>query len=250
MKRWVWLSGLLLAACGTFQHNAPVQERSPVISRENLPPVLPRAGAGGTPATPGSGVAHGADKPQVARPPSGPAFAGMAPPQAAAEDPVAVATPLRGEAGAATPAKPAAAAGPKPSLALATPGGPSAAALPPLDWVWPVDTPMVQPYSEATKGVDFTGALGQPVRAVANGEVSYVTNSLRGYGLMVVIRHDKGYLSVYAHNRKALVKEGQHVERGQRIAEMGSSDSKDVTLHFELRHQGRPLDPAQVFPGR
>lgn len=252
MKRlsgiFLWLAvSVLLASCGTFPHNAPVQERSPVISREGLPRSGSASGAGSSGA---AAASRNPDKPPVVRPPSGSAIAGLAPPQPApgVDDPVAVATPLRSE-GSAAPARAAAASPGKPSLALAAPSS-AVAGLPALDWMWPVDTPMTQTYSESSKGVDFTGVLGQPVRAAAAGEVAYVTNSLRGYGLMVVVRHDKGYLSVYAHNRRVVVKEGQRVERGQRIAEMGSSDNKDAVLHFELRHQGRPLDPVQVFPGR
>ncbi|MDE3010944.1 MAG: peptidoglycan DD-metalloendopeptidase family protein [Pseudomonadota bacterium] len=152
---------------------------------------------------------------------------------------MAVATPLRAEG----EQRPAAAVRKAPVLA-------GTAALPALEWGWPVDTPIVVAYSDSAKGIDFSGATGLAVRAAAAGEVSYVGSSLRGYGLMVVIKHDKGYLSVYAHNHRIAVKLGQRVERGQKIAEMGNTDSKDVTLHFELRHQGRPLDPAQVLPAR
>jgi lipoprotein NlpD len=159
-------------------------------------------------------------------------------------------TASRSPAGNARERSLAAAQPPAKSALPAPANGASSALLPTLEWNWPVDTPIVQPYSELRKGIDFGGALGQPVRAAAAGLVSYVGDSLRGYGRMVVLKHDKGYISVYAHNRQILVKDGDHVERGQRIAEMGNSDSNDVVLHFELRHQGRPLDPSRVLPGR
>jgi lipoprotein NlpD len=232
-----------------------VQDRSPLIPHQVLAPTTSRATAGPAAAPPRAAAAV----PVVPRPAQS-ATAGLTPPEAVApvraDDPVAVATPLRGDAGvaAASPgaaaASPGAATGgmPRERLALLAPDHSSS--LPELAWTWPVDTPISQAYSETRKGVDFAGALGQPVRAAAAGVVSYVGNSLRGYGRMVVIKHDKGYLSVYAHNREILVKEGDRVERGQRVAEMGNSDSSEVVLHFELRHQGKPLDPSQILPGR
>lgn len=248
--RWlVPALAVLLAACGTVPHTAPVQERSPVISRETVPPVLGRASEAApalppAPATPSTGgSARTQEHPVLPRPPSGPATAGMMPPQAlaSADPPVAIATPLRPDGGRSN------GAAQHPATA---PAGAANGALPALEWSWPVDTPISQTYSEAAKGIDFSGAAGQPVRAAAAGEVIYVGNSLRGYGRLVVVKHDKGYSSVYAHNRQILVKEGQHVERGQRIAEMGNSDSKEVTLHFELRRLGHPLDPTQILPPR
>lgn len=119
-----------------------------------------------------------------------------------------------------------------------------------LNWTWPSDLPISQPFSEARKGVDFTGPAGQPVQAVASGVASYLGNSLRGYGQMVVIKHDQGFISVYANNSKILVKEGQKIERGQKIAETGHADGSDLALHFELRQQGKPLDPGSFFPAR
>jgi lipoprotein NlpD len=119
-----------------------------------------------------------------------------------------------------------------------------------LNWVWPTDLPIAQPFSDARKGVDFSGPAGQPVKAVANGIASYLGSSLRGYGQMVVIKHDEGFISVYANNSKILVKEGQKIEKGQKIAETGHADGSDLALHFELRQQGKPLDPIALFPQR
>jgi lipoprotein NlpD len=119
-----------------------------------------------------------------------------------------------------------------------------------LNWAWPTDLPIAQPFSESRKGVDFSGVAGQPVKAVANGIANYIGNSLRGYGQMVVIKHDQGFISVYANNSKILVKEGQKIEKGQKIAETGHADGSDLALHFELRQQGKPLDPSSLFPVR
>jgi len=119
-----------------------------------------------------------------------------------------------------------------------------------LNWAWPTDLPIAQPFSDARKGVDFSGPAGQPVKAVANGIASYLGSSLRGYGQMVVIKHDEGFISVYANNSKILVKEGQKIEKGQKIAETGHADGSDLALHFELRQQGKPLDPKALFPPR
>jgi lipoprotein NlpD len=119
-----------------------------------------------------------------------------------------------------------------------------------VNWTWPTDLPIAQPFTEARKGVDFLGTAGQPVRAAANGVASYLGNSLRGYGQMVVIKHDQGFISVYANNSKILVKEGQKIEKGQKIAETGHADGSDLALHFELRQQGKPLDPSSLFPPR
>lgn len=123
-------------------------------------------------------------------------------------------------------------------------------ALPPISWVWPSDLPVAQGFSEARKGIDFAGAAGQPVRSVANGVATYVGNSLRGYGQMLVVKHDQGFISVYANNSKILVKEGQKIERAQKIAETGHADGSDIALHFEIRQQGKPLDPSSLFPPR
>jgi lipoprotein NlpD len=120
----------------------------------------------------------------------------------------------------------------------------------PVNWAWPTDLSISLPFSDARKGVDFSGPAGQPVKAVANGIASYLGSSLRGYGQMVVIKHDEGFISVYANNSKILVKEGQKIEKGQKIAETGHADGSDLALHFELRQQGKPLDPKALFPPR
>jgi lipoprotein NlpD len=94
------------------------------------------------------------------------------------------------------------------------------------------------------------GALGEPVLAAADGRVVYVGAGLRGYGNLIIVKHNATYLTAYAHNQTLLVKEDQTVRRGQKIAEMGSSDADRVKLHFEVRRQGKPVDPSRYLPAR
>ena len=120
-----------------------------------------------------------------------------------------------------------------------------------VPWIWPVSAKLTSPFSEAgNKGFNFAGKAGDPVVAAGDGKVVYAGAGLRGYGELVIIKHNATYLSAYAHNRKILVKEGQQVTRGQKIAEMGNTDSDSVKLHFEIRKQGKPVDPAQYLPKR
>jgi lipoprotein NlpD len=118
-------------------------------------------------------------------------------------------------------------------------------------WAWPAAGPILAPFNEATnKGLDIGGKAGDPVYAAGDGRVVYAGNGLRGYGNLVIIKHSELFLSAYAHNQALLVKEGQVVKRGQRIAEMGSTDSDRVKLHFEIRRQGKPVDPSKWLPSK
>jgi lipoprotein NlpD len=108
---------------------------------------------------------------------------------------------------------------------------------------WPAKGKVTDDFSEKTKGIDIAGKLGDPVTAASEGKVVYAGNSLRGYGNLVIIKHDNTYLTAYAHNRTLLVKEGDAVKKGQRIAEMGDTDATSVKLHFELRVNGKPVNP-------
>ena len=121
-----------------------------------------------------------------------------------------------------------------------------------LDWAWPVQGKVLSGFNESagSKGVDIAGTQGQPVLAAAAGKVVYSGNGLRGYGKLVIVKHNKTYLSAYAHNSQILVKEGQEVTKGQKIAEMGSTDTDQVKLHFEIRKLGKPIDPAKYLPER
>ena len=119
-----------------------------------------------------------------------------------------------------------------------------------VDWVWPAKGKLVTGFSDTAnlKGIDIAGKSGQPVLASASGKVVYAGTGLRGYGKLIIIKHSKSFLSAYAHNKDILVKEGQQVARGQKIAEMGSSDSDQVKLHFEIRRLGKPTDPLKYLP--
>jgi lipoprotein NlpD len=117
-----------------------------------------------------------------------------------------------------------------------------------IDWLWPTKGKVVGNFSEnGNKGLDIGGVTGQSIVAAAGGKVIYSGSDLRGYGKLVIIKHSKNYLSVYAHNSQILVKEGQQVSRGQKIAEMGNSDSSSVKLHFEIRRQGKSVDPVKYL---
>lgn len=117
-----------------------------------------------------------------------------------------------------------------------------------IEWIWPTEGRISSHFSESTKGMDISGKTGQPVLASASGKVVYSGTGLRGYGQLIIIKHNSTYLSAYAHNSKLLVKEGEIVSRGQKIAEMGNTDSKLVRLHFEIRKNGKPVDPLKHLP--
>ncbi|PPD56216.1 MAG: peptidase M23 [Methylotenera sp.] len=117
-----------------------------------------------------------------------------------------------------------------------------------ITWGWPTQGKVVANFNEATnKGLDIGGSTGQAINAASSGKVIYSGSDLRGYGKLVIIKHNKTYLSVYAHNSKIIVKEGQVVALGQKIAEMGNTDSNSVKLHFEIRRLGKSVDPAKYL---
>lgn len=118
-------------------------------------------------------------------------------------------------------------------------------------WLWPAGGQIIETFDEATnKGVDIAGKPGDPVIASAGGKVVYSGSGLRGYGKLVIIKHDANYLTAYAHNQNLLVKEGDSVTKGQKIAELGSTDADRPKVHFEIRKQGRPVDPLKYLPPR
>ena len=120
-----------------------------------------------------------------------------------------------------------------------------------LTWAWPAAGPVVAPFDDAkTKGLAIGGKAGDPVYAAADGRVVYAGSGLRGYGNLVIVKHNANYLTAYAHNQALLVKEDQIVKRGQKIAEMGATDADRVQLHFEIRKQGKPIDPSRLLPKR
>jgi lipoprotein NlpD len=170
--------------------------------------------------------------------------------------------PLPAPAGAAAPAAtpPAAApaAPPATSAAAATAAAGTAAGAPPAkviepagSWIWPARGNVISAFDEArNKGIGIAGAEGDAVVAANDGQVVYVGNGLRGYGNLLIVKHSDDFISAYAHNRQVLVKQGQAVKRGQRVAEMGQSDADRPKLHFEIRRQGKPVDPLQYLPPR
>jgi lipoprotein NlpD len=120
-----------------------------------------------------------------------------------------------------------------------------------IAWAWPVAAPVSMPFDESrNKGLVFRGKAGDPVLAAADGRVVYAGSGLRGYGNLVILKHNATYLTAYAHNQTLLVKDDQTVRKGQKIAEMGSTDADGVQLHFEIRKQGKPIDPAKLLPPR
>lgn len=181
----------------------------------------------------------------------------VAPPTAtvasAVPDSGAVARPVtsgttNGTGTAAAPAQ--AASAPRPSASSA------AAATAPagedeLAWIWPTGGSLLAGFDEAkNKGLDIGGKAGDPIVAAADGRVVYAGAGLRGYGNLIILKHNNTYLTAYAHNQMLLVKEDQSVRKGQKIAEMGNSDTDRVKLHFEIRRQGKPVDPAKYLPAR
>ena len=153
---------------------------------------------------------------------------------------------------------PAANGGPQASSAASTPTPAPAAATTPatrdvddLNWGWPASGPVLAGYDEVrSKGLAIGGKAGDAVLAAADGRVVYAGSGLRGYGNLVILKHNTTYLTAYAHNQTLLVKEDQQVKKGQKIAEMGSTDAERVQLHFEIRKLGKPVDPAKLLPPR
>ena len=135
-----------------------------------------------------------------------------------------------------------------PAAAAPLPAGPA-----PKGWGWPSNGILIGKFSSngsLNKGIDIAGDLGQPVLAASDGSVVYAGSGLRGYGELIIIKHSDTYVSAYGHNRRLLVREGQQVKVGQTIAEMGSTGTDRVKLHFEIRRQGKPVDPLQFLPRR
>lgn len=188
----------------------------------------------------------------------------VVPPSAAAEPPASAAVTTQPVASAAVQARPlpaetpppatapAAASAPSPSATAAAPSRtPAAPAAEAIALVWPARGPVLYTFDETrNKGIGIGGKAGDPVLAAADGRVVYAGSDLRGYGNLIIIKHNNTYLTAYAHNQSLLVREDQTVRQGQKIAEMGSSDADRVKLHFEVRRQGKPVDPMTLLPSR
>ena len=197
-------------------------------------------------------------------------------PAAAATRPIATARvetrPLEAKAplapvATAVPVPLPGASAPTATAPVTAPAGPAPASPPPaaavvvpsaprdgdddVNWAWPSADPVVGSFDDTkVKGLVFSGRAGDPVLAAAEGRVVYAGSGLRGYGNLIILKHNNTYLTAYAHNQALLVKEDQTVRRGQKIAEMGSTDADGVQLHFEIRRQGKPIDPARLLPPR
>jgi lipoprotein NlpD len=164
----------------------------------------------------------------------------VASPTATVEASGVVVQPMGGSAEVGTAAKPAAAPTPAPS---ANDEG--------LGFAWPASGSVIGGFDEAkNKGLDIGGKAGDPVLAAADGQVVYAGAGLRGYGNLIILKHNNTFLTAYAHNQALMVKEDQKVRKGQKIAEMGKTDADRVKLHFEIRRQGKPVDPAKYLPVR
>jgi len=286
-RGWTWTVGVLLVAmlagCASkTRAPAPVEDRSaarrppPVVAVEAPKPAVPAETA--TAPKPGYHVVRPGDTLIRIALDAGQNWRDIArwnnienpnvievgqvlrviPPVAAAE--VAVAKPVAPPAVSAAPVPPASAASaarpaPPPVVANVPPVSPTP--VPPaeedLGWAWPTlpGATVVAAFDEQrNKGLDIAGKPGDPVLATADGRVVYAGAGLRGYGNLIILKHNNTYLSAYAHNQALLVKEDQAVRKGQKIAEMGSSDADRVKLHFEIRRQGKPVDPARYLPAR
>ena len=283
---WIGFAGLLaLAGCSSTPMNrAPVEDRGVMVSTAPLvatpvrpPPVFENAGKPGYyTVKPGdtlirigleNGQSHkditrwnALDNPnkievgQVLR---------VVPPVASVAESVAVTKPVSTGTVTTTPI----AAAPLPAKAASAPASaasapakvapaPVVAAAPAngdeeLGWIWPGKGNVIAEFDEVkNKGVDLAGSAGDAVLAAADGKVVYAGAGLRGYGNLIILKHNNTYLTAYAHNQSLLVKEDQSVKKGQKIAEMGNSDADRVKLHFEVRRQGKPVDPLKYLPAK
>ncbi|PLZ03656.1 peptidase [Burkholderia sp. WAC0059] len=185
---------------------------------------------------PGSGAPPAGVPPTAMAPPPG----ATVPPGAGVPPPAAAVPPTYGPGSTATMIPP------QPPGASDTTG---AAAPGSIDFAWPARGPVLNGFDDAqNKGINIGGAPGDPVRAAADGRVVYAGNGLRGYGNLIIIKHDATFLTAYAHNQALMVKEGDVVTKGQQIAQMGNTDSDRVMLHFEVRRDGKPVDPLKYLP--
>ena len=279
------LAGLVLAGCGTRLNRAPVEDRgtSASAAQPNSPAVvdaslLPGAENAGKPGyytvKPGDtliriGLETGQSWKDIARwsnlenanlievgqvlrviPPTATTVAANV-----ASDTGVVTRPIAPPGVTPVP-KPGASAPAGTATAPATPAPvpepqPVATGGDAVNFIWPSSGSLIAGFDEArNKGLDIAGKAGDPVLAAADGRVVYAGAGLRGYGNLVILKHNNTYLTAYAHNQTLLVKEDQNVRRGQKIAEMGSTDADRVKLHFEVRRQGKPVDPSRYLPSR
>jgi len=194
----------------------------------------------------------------VAAAAAAPAEPARTPPAAARTTPATPSnTPATPAAAPAASAPVAATPAPAPVAAASAPAAETRSSPPPsagsddIKFIWPAKGAVIARFDEdKNKGLGIGGKEGEPVVAAADGRVVYAGAGLRGYGNLIIIKHNNTFLTAYAHNKKLLVKEDQNVKKGQEIAEMGSSDADRVKLHFEIRRSGKPVDPARYLPPR
>ena len=195
---------------------------------------------------PGADPAAAATKPVAsARVETRPLERSAPPPASAASAAPAVTAPVQAAVVPPVQAGSAAAAAPASPPPVAREGDDD------INWMWPANGAVVVQFDDTrSKGLAIAGKAGDPVFAAADGRVVYAGSGLRGYGNLLIVKHNNTYLTAYAHNQALLVKEDQAVRRGQRIAEMGSTDAEGVQLYFEIRRLGKPIDPAKLLPPR
>lgn len=269
------LAGVILAGCSTQANRAPVEDRGQLSSASSTVDVksLPGAENAGKPGyytiKAGDtlirvGLEHGQSWKDIARwsnldnpnaievgqvvrvvPPGRDASVASA----STGSGRTVAPVVVGGGAATTPALTAATATPVPSAPASS--APAASGADAVNFIWPASGSLIAGFDEQrNKGYDISGKAGDPVIAAADGRVVYAGAGLRGYGNLIILKHNNTYLTAYAHNQSLLVKEDQSVKKGQKIAEMGSTDADRVKLHFEVRRQGKPVDPSRYLPSR
>ncbi len=278
------LAGLTVGGCSTRMTRAPVEDRGTAVSAPAAAVVVPSAPVASqneSPLAPGSyivkpgdtliriGLETGQSWKDIARwnqidnpnlievgqvlrvAPPGVATTAQ-PATGVVTRPVAPVTvaPVVAGTPASAPAQPTAEVPPAAPVSAPAVAG-AATAEDGTSFIWPSSGSLIAGFDEArNKGLDIGGKAGDSIVAAADGRVVYAGAGLRGYGNLIILKHSNTFLTAYAHNRALLVKEDQTVRRGQKIAEMGSTDSDRVKLHFEIRRQGKPVDPARYLPAR
>jgi lipoprotein NlpD len=261
-----------LARWNNITNPAAIEVGQVLVVKDPNAPAAPTVAAPGVPVAPGAAVAlpyqtpppvqgqaMGADgaplpPPLVAAPPvaEAPLPADLITTPQAVKLPYSQAALAQLQETTSAPTAPStSAAASAPSAAAEKPAAPAASDDPDaLAWIWPTKGKIISGFNEngGPKGVQIAGNLGQAIVASAPGRVVYTGHGLRGYGNLVIIKHNDTYLSAYAHNRSVLVKQGDTVAKGQKIAEMGESDASRVMLHFEIRRLGKPVDPTKYLP--
>ena len=210
----------------------PVVAKAVASSRLSATPLPPVPAAAASPAVPAKAASPAAPASTVTTAAASSAVKAASPSPAQASEPLASASAAQ---------KPVATIAPVAPAADDT-----------LEFAWPAKGEVIAGFDETKnrKGIDLAGGAGDPVLAAAEGKVVYAGEGLRGYGKLIIIKHNNTFLTAYAHNQTILVKEDQSVKKGQKIAEMGSSDSERVKLHFEIRERGRPVDPMKYLRSR